>query len=82
MLGAWILAALVVSAVSAALAAQVPPEAHPPVPAQPPVLALAPVLAWRRVVAGPEHRLVGGLAVPRDLLSRQSFSAATASSTT
>ena len=56
----------------------------PPVPAlplvpvlAPPVLAQAPVLAERQVLAGEAH-LVG----PRDLLSRQSFSAAMARSTT
>src|SRR6185312_759720 len=79
---AWILAAPVVSAASAALAAQVLPEAHPAVSAQPPVLALAPVFSQRQLVAAPAHRLVGGSAVPRDILSRQSYSAATASSTT
>ena len=80
---AWILAApaaVALSAVSAALLAHVLSESQRPVPGLPPVRVLAPlVLAWQ-VVAALAHRWVER-AVPRDLLSRQSFSAAMANNT-
>ena len=59
---------------SGALVVQVLPEAPLPVPAQPLVL------AWVQVVVGLAHLVVDS-ALLLDLLSRQSFSAATAGST-